>query len=316
MLLRFWVALTAYNPVNATQNPKAGGWVALCNTSGRRSGAAPSECPLVGPGAGTVRSVIDDNSPDGGGAATGEGGRHNRSAAVVIVDPPAEGRPTTTVRVPPAGCAPDRRARLDTLLRLCDVALWDLDVPTEPAPGAVWVVRRTTLEVRRWPIAAERVTVDTWCSAVGRVWAERRIDLVGGLGGDVRMATLWASLDRSGARPARLAPELVEAGPTRRVAIGLSHPAPPAEASVGPWPIRRSDIDVLDHVNNSVIWTAFEDTEAGAAAKIGDGGGRYEAEYRSQLFHGPAELTVAPGGDQVWLSAPGETPAASLRSLA
>ncbi len=239
----------------------------------------------------------------------------SRSGAVAIGDPPAGERLMTTVRVPPAGCAPDLRARLDTLLRLCDVALWDLDVPTEPAPGAVWVVRRTTLEVRRWPIAAERVAVDTWCSAVGRVWAERRIDLVGGLGGDVRLATLWASLDLTGARPARLAPELVEAGPTRRVSIGLSHPDPPTGASTGPWPMRRSDIDVLDHVNNSVIWTAFEDTDVGAAAKVGDGGRRFEAEYRSQLFHGPAELTVAPGGDQVWLSAPGDAPAVSLRSL-
>ena len=237
-----------------------------------------------------------------------------RSGAVAIVDPAGE-RPTTTMRVPPAGCAPDRRARLDTLLRLCDVALWDLDVPMRPAPGAVWVVRRTTLEVHRWPTAAESVAVDTWCSAVGRVWAERRIDLAGGEGGDVRVATLWASLDQTGARPARLAPELVEAGPKRRVPIGLYHPAPPGEASVAPWPIRRSDIDVLDHVNNSVIWTAFEDTEAGATASVGDGGGRFEAEYRAQLFYGPAELTLSPDGDQVWLSAPDETPAVSLRSL-
>ena len=72
---------------------------------------------------------------------------------------------------------------------------------------------------------------------------------------------------------------------------------------------------MLDHVNNSVIWTAFEDTEAGATASVGDGGGRFEAEYRAQLFYGPAELTLSPDGDQVWLSAPDETPAVSLRSL-
>ena len=273
---------------------------------------------VIGPGetrAATVPGVADDNTAQRVTTATGAAGRPGRSAPIALVEPPTAVRPTTTVRVPPAGCAPDRRARLDTLLRLCDVALWDLDVPMEPAPGAVWVVRRTTLEVHRWPTATERVVVDTWCSAVGRVWAERRINLTGAAGGDVRLATLWASLDRSGARPARLAPELVEAGPKRRVPIGLSHAAPPAGASSRPWPFRRSDIDVLDHVNNSVIWTAFEDTDAGVAASVGDDGGRFEAEYRSQLFHGPATLTVAPDGDQVWLSGAGETPAVSLRSL-
>ena len=61
---------------------------------------------------------------------------------------------------------------------------------------------------------------------------------------------------------------------------------------------------MLDHVNNSVIWTAFEDTEAGATASVDDGGGRFEAEYRAQLFYGPAELTLSPDGDQVWLRAP------------
>lgn len=218
------------------------------------------------------------------------------------------------MRVPPSGCGPDRRARLDTIIRLCDVAMWDLDVAREPAPGAVWVVRRTTVLVGRRPEAAERLTVDTWASAAGRVWAERRIDLSGVDGSvAVSLATLWASIDPATSRPTRLADHPPVADPTRRVRISLSHADPPEGTSVRDWPIRRSDIDVLGHVNNSVIWSAWEDTEAGGAAASDDAGVRYEAEYRAQLFRGPAELRCAADGAQVWLGAVGEAPAASVR---
>ncbi|MEZ5382133.1 MAG: thioesterase [Microthrixaceae bacterium] len=232
------------------------------------------------------------------------------------VDPPAghRGR-TTAVRVPPAGCAPDRRARLDTLIRLCDAALWELDVPMKPAPGAVWVVRRTTVQLRRWPTSAEVLTVATWCSALGRVWAERRIDLDGGGGSCVRLATLWASVDLDNGRPTRLAPGLECSDVARRVTVGLSHAEPPAGSHRRAWPLRRSDIDVLGHVNNSVVWAAWEDSEAAALHRVDDAGCTLEAEYRAQLYLGPAELTGAPSGDQVWLGAPGERPAASVRRL-
>lgn len=223
-------------------------------------------------------------------------------------------RPTVTLRVPPAGCEPDRRARLDTIVRLCDLALWDLDVPMEPAPGAVWVVRRTVLEVQRWPVAAETLSVSTWASAAGRVWAERRIDLTGQCGAGVRLATLWASVDPISGRPTRLSGLPGVADPRRRVPIGLTHLEPPDGSTSHLWPIRRSDIDVLNHVNNSVIWTAWEDTECGAVASVG-AGGRFETEYRSQLFHGPCELTRSPDGTQVWLGVPGERPAVSVRSV-
>lgn len=234
----------------------------------------------------------------------------------LVQKPPlvAQPRRTVTVRVPPAGCEPDQRARLDTIVRLCDVALWDLDVPREPAPGAVWVVRRTTMELVRWPAAAEWLTVDTWASAAGRVWAERRIDLTDPDGAvTVRLATLWASFDPVSGRPTRLAGTPEVADPDRRVSITLSHGDPPDDSQQRSWPIRRSDIDVLGHVNNAVIWSAWEDTDAGMEARYGEPGGRFEAEYRAQLFYGPAELTTSLDGDQVWLGAQGEPAAVSVR---
>ena len=85
-------------------------------------------------------------------------------------------------------CAPSGRVRLDALARwLQDVAYADvLDVGLESV--ALWVVRRTRIRVNRWPRFGERVELTTFCTGLGRMWAERRTDVrcaVAGPGGQV-----------------------------------------------------------------------------------------------------------------------------------
>jgi len=47
------------------------------------------------------------------------------------------------------------------------------------------------------------------------------------------------------------------------VSARLTHPDPPdalgANAESRPWPLRVSDIDVFDHVNNAATWSALDD---------------------------------------------------------
>ena len=76
-----------------------------------------------------------------------------------------------------ADCAPSGRVRLDALARwLQDIAYLDvLDAGLESV--AVWVVRRTRIRVNRWPRFAERFELTTFCSGLGRMWAERRTDV-------------------------------------------------------------------------------------------------------------------------------------------
>src|ERR1700746_2073240 len=84
-----------------------------------------------------------------------------------------------------ADCAPSGRVRLDALACwLQDVAYGDVqDAGLDQA--AVWVGRRTRIRVNpprllrsRFPRFGERFALTTFCSGIGRMWAERRTDIV------------------------------------------------------------------------------------------------------------------------------------------
>src|SRR6185437_13652059 len=77
-----------------------------------------------------------------------------------------------------ADCAPSGRVRLDALACwLQDVAYADVQhAGLERA--AVWVVRRTRIRVNRFPRFGEHFQLTTFCSGIGRMWAERRTDIV------------------------------------------------------------------------------------------------------------------------------------------
>ena len=78
-----------------------------------------------------------------------------------------------------ADCAPSGRIRLDALACwLQDVAYADVE-DAGLAAAAVWVVRRTRMRVNRFPRFGERFELTTFCSGLGRMWAERRTDIGG-----------------------------------------------------------------------------------------------------------------------------------------
>ena len=87
-------------------------------------------------------------------------------------------------------------------------------------------------------------------------------------------ATLWVHLDPQTMRPKAL-PESFHSlfGPSaqgRAVRARLLHAdGPSSEAAVTarhPFPLRFTDFDVLDHVNNAVYWEAVEEELAAAAS--------------------------------------------------
>lgn len=159
-------------------------------------------------------------------------------------------------------------AGLDSALRLDGLARYLQDVATDDwaesgfDPHATWVVRRTAVRVAdggRWPELGELVTVTTWCAGTGPAWAERRTDVE--IEGTLVIQTmaLWVSLDRAG-RPLRLGQGFHsiwgEAAGGRRVSGRVPSSPSPTYAQARPWPIRRSDLDVLGHVNNAAVWAA------------------------------------------------------------
>lgn len=162
-----------------------------------------------------------------------------------------------------ADAAPGGRVRLDALARwLQDAALADV-VDAGMGETALWVVRRSRLAVRRFPRFGEAVTIRTWSSGVGRMWAQRRTTVTSDGGGHVEAVALWVHLDPQSARPMPLTePELAIYGPSaagREVKARLRHPAPPEGAAAHPWVFRHSEADVADHINNAAYWTPLEE---------------------------------------------------------
>jgi acyl-ACP thioesterase len=185
-----------------------------------------------------------------------------------------------------ADCAPSGRVRLDALARwLQDVAYLDvLDAGLESV--AVWVVRRTRIRVNRWPRFGERCGLTTFCTGLGRMWAERRTDVrrLGVSTPDVEAVSLWVHLDPERRLPFPLTEAEVSAysgpGPQRRVTARLRHPLPPAscgDSSV--WTFRATESDVADHVNNAAYWQPLEEELLGRDTEPGPVD--IELEYRA-----------------------------------
>src|SRR5881397_2932663 len=74
--------------------------------------------------------------------------------------------------------------------------------------GTMWLVRRSTLDVRRPVRAGERLLVSTWVEDFRRVRSHRRYELVGTDGLCVDARTDWVYVDAESLRPRRVPAEL------------------------------------------------------------------------------------------------------------
>ena len=187
--------------------------------------------------------------------------------ATELVPLPAEGRVFgQTLRAGLADCSPTGRIRLDALARwLQDVAYADVE-DAGVADHAIWVIRRARLHVTRFPRFGERFRVTTFCSGLGRMWAERRTTIAreGASTSDVEAGALWVHLDPMTQRPTPLtAVELQAYGAgaagERRVTARLHHPAAPEGAEAVPWRFRATECDLAAHVNNAAYWLPLEE---------------------------------------------------------
>jgi acyl-ACP thioesterase len=203
-----------------------------------------------------------------------------------------------------ADAAPSGRVRLDALARwLQDAALGDV-VDAGLGEAALWVVRRTRLAVTRFPRFGETATLSTFCSGVGRMWAQRRTTVRTPGGGLVEAVALWVHLDPQSLRPIPFAgEELALYGPSaagRVVKARLRHPAPPADAASRPWRFRSTELDVADHINNAAYWTVLEDE---LLADVEPSAIDVELEFRTPAQ--PGEHAVLSAGAHRWVVAAG-----------
>jgi acyl-ACP thioesterase len=216
--------------------------------------------------------------------------------SVEMVGPREKGRRylrEATVRLGDAGA--DGRLRPDGFARLLQDVASDDWADTGIVDGATWVLRRTTMRLvgLAWPLLGWRLELRTFCSGIGAAWAERRTDLL--VDGELlaEAAAIWVPVDHAG-RPQRVSAGFheayAEAAGGRRVPGRVPAPdesGPAAERRS--WPLRRADVDVVDHVNNAAIWAALTEVIEGPliwASLIHHG---------AVLGHDEVTLVVEPG---------------------
>jgi acyl-ACP thioesterase len=210
------------------------------------------------------------------------------------------------------------RVRLDALAGyLQDIAGDDVD---DAGLVGAWVLRRVVLALGELPRWRDDLTITTFCSGIGSRFAERRTTVAVSGRVAVEAVALWVYVD-DGGRPTPLKDRFFDrygaAAAGRRVTSRLRHPAPGPACDVRPWPLRVTDVDVLDHVNNAASWAAVEDELA--RRSLGRSIARAEMEYRVPVDLGEAvELRTAsePQGLWCWLTCGDEVRTSARVTLA
>jgi acyl-ACP thioesterase len=156
------------------------------------------------------------------------------------------------------------------LLRLDGAARFLQDVGTDDwtntgvESGVTWVVRRTSLRLvggGRWPRYLDHVILTTWCGGTGAAWAERRTNFEFENELALEAVALWVPVDLAG-HPVRMRESFFDVygeAARRKVSGRVRTPPVPDDAAVRLWPLRDSDLDIVQHVNNAAVWQAVSE---------------------------------------------------------
>lgn len=160
---------------------------------------------------------------------------------------------------------PYRRLRFDAVARyLQDIAWEELHNSFLHRTDPSWIVRRTVIDVVRpifWP---DRVELRRWCSALSTRWTNMRVRVTSENGGLIETAGFWININESTNMPTRISDEgLAHFARTTsehrlRWRPWLTDITPPDSDTDLPFPLRATDIDQYNHVNNAAYWHAVE----------------------------------------------------------
>jgi acyl-ACP thioesterase len=129
----------------------------------------------------------------------------------------------------------------------------------------LWIVRRTMVDLIRPIEFHDMLRLRRWCSGTSNRWCEMRVRVDGRKGGLIESEAFWININRETQGPARIADDFLE-GLRRTTDVDrlrwkayLKPGQRDAADEIREFPIRFTDIDLFDHVNNSVYWSVVED---------------------------------------------------------
>src|SRR6185436_20481199 len=110
-------------------------------------------------------------------------------------------------------------------------------------------------EAIEWPT---EVTLRRWCSALSSRWCTMRVDLVGADGGRIETEGFWIAINEKTLTPLRVSDSLIAKFATTPTEHRLKWSKwladPDAVEVTTAFPLRRTDVDVFQHVTNTAYW--------------------------------------------------------------
>ena len=168
-------------------------------------------------------------------------------------------------------------------------------VETMAERSTAWVLSRLHLTLARWPRGDEEILIETWPEAMNRLLVERRFAIFDSNEAQIgTVSTLWCVLDLARRRPVRLPQEVwgrmdefeISDNPTRSGELTVPDPEDRELA----FTVRRSDLDVAEHVNNtSYVEWAIEAVpeETWSSAELAE----LEIQFVSECHQGQTVLS-------------------------
>jgi acyl-ACP thioesterase len=129
----------------------------------------------------------------------------------------------------------------------------------------LWIVRRTMIDLIKPIEFQDMLRLRRWCSGTSNRWCEMRVRIDGRKGGLMESEAFWININRETQGPARISDDFI-AGLQRTTEVdrlrwkAYLKPGSREDAQeIREYPVRVSDIDIFDHMNNSVYWSVVED---------------------------------------------------------
>ncbi|CAM4401024.1 Acyl-ACP thioesterase [Mycobacterium basiliense] len=213
---------------------------------------------------------------------------------------------TPLVELPPSGYVYQTGWRLATTdidahmrLRLDGVARYIQEVGAEHLADAQladvhphWIVLRTVIDVIEPIELPSDITFRRWCAALSTRWCNMRVQLEGSAGGRIETEGFWLCVNKDTLTPSRLTEDCVARfGSTtdnHRLKWRRWLSEPIINGHQIRFPLRRTDIDPFEHVNNTIYWHGVLEAvnQVPALADLANAPYRAVLEYRSPIKFG------------------------------
>ena len=129
----------------------------------------------------------------------------------------------------------------------------------------LWVVRRTMIDLIRPLEFQDTLRLRRWCSGTSTRWCETRVRIDGGKGGLIESEAFWININRDTLMPSRISDDFLQQLQRTtdihrlRWKAYLKPGAREDANQIREYPVRFTDLDLFDHMNNAVYWSVIED---------------------------------------------------------